>query len=80
MKIRQCFLPVMLLLPLFAMAAETKHKPPNIVYILADDMGYGDLGCYGATQIKTPNIDKLAEQGVLFTDAHTECSTCTPGC
>jgi len=68
----------MLLLPLSTMAAETKQQPPNIVYVLADDLGYGDLGCYGATQIKTPNIDRLAEQGLLFTDAHTECSTCSP--
>jgi len=58
--------------------AAAEAEKPNILFILADDMGYGDLGCYGATQIKTPNIDKLAEQGVLFTDAHTECSTCTP--
>jgi len=61
----------------FTSAAAGAEKP-NILFILADDMGYGDLGCYGATQMKTPNIDKLAEQGVLFTDAHTECSTCTP--
>jgi arylsulfatase A len=51
---------------------------PNILFILADDMGYGDLSSYGAEKIQTPNIDKLAEQGVRFTDAHTECSTCTP--
>ncbi len=51
---------------------------PNIVFILADDLGYGDVGCYGAEKIQTPNIDRLAKEGVLFTDAHTECSTCSP--
>ena len=45
-----------------AMAAE--HKPWNIVYIMADDMGYGDVGCFGATKIKTPAIDSLAAAGV----------------
>jgi len=59
-------------------AAEAKHQPPNILFILADDMGYGDLSCYGAEKIRTPNIDKLANQGVFFTDAHAECSTCSP--
>src|SRR6187549_3295806 len=51
---------------------------PNIVFILADDIGYGDFGCYGATKIKTPNIDKLALQGLRFTDAHSSAATCTP--
>ena len=50
---------------------------PNIVLILADDLGYGDLSSYGATKVRTPNIDSLATQGVLFTDAHTEASRCT---
>ena len=53
-------------------------EPPNIIFILADDMGYGDLGCYGATKIKTPNIDRLAQEGILFTDGHCGASTCTP--
>ena len=44
---------------------------PNIVFIMADDLGYGDVGCYGATKIKTPNIDRIAREGMMFTDAHT---------
>ena len=44
---------------------------PNVVLIFADDLGYGDLGCYGATKLKTPNIDKLAAEGRRFTDAHS---------
>ena len=51
---------------------------PNIIYIMADDMGYGDLGCYGATKIPTPNMDSIAENGVKFTDAHSSSAVCTP--
>src|SRR5204863_1303107 len=42
-------------------------QPPNIIFILADDLGYGDLGCYGQKKIKTPNIDRLASEGIRFT-------------
>jgi arylsulfatase A-like enzyme len=51
---------------------------PNIVFVYADDLGYGDLGCYGATRVKTPNLDKLAQTGLRFTDAHAAAATCTP--
>jgi arylsulfatase A len=51
---------------------------PNIIFIMADDMGYGDLGCYGATKIPTPNTDQLAKEGILFTDAHSPSAVCTP--
>jgi arylsulfatase A-like enzyme len=51
---------------------------PNVVIILADDLGYGDVGCYGAERVKTPNIDRLAAQGRCFTAAYTPASTCTP--
>ena len=51
---------------------------PNIIVILADDVGWGDLGCYGATQIKTPHLDGLAREGMRFTDAHASASVCTP--
>src|SRR3954462_9145596 len=51
---------------------------PNIIVILADDLGYGDVGCYGATKVKTPNIDRLASQGIRFTDGHCTAATCTP--
>jgi len=51
---------------------------PNIIFVMADDMGYGDLGCYGATKIRTPNMDRLAQQGVRFTDAHSSAAVCTP--
>lgn len=58
--------------------AADAQKPPNIIFILADDIGYGDLGCYGATKVKTPNLDRLAKEGVRFTDAHSTASVCTP--
>lgn len=51
---------------------------PNIVFIMADDLGYGDLSCYGAKKVQTPRIDSLARQGVLFTDAHSPSAVCTP--
>ena len=62
---------------LSAFAASAPAKP-NIVLILADDMGYGDLGCYGATKIKTPNLDRLAAEGLRFTQGYAPSSTCTP--
>lgn len=57
--------------------SQTKSKP-NIIIIYVDDLGYGDLSCYGAKAVQTPNVDKLANEGVLFTDAHCSASTCTP--
>ena len=54
------------------------EQPPNVVLIFADDLGYGDLGCYGATKLQTPNIDQLAAQGRKFTDAHSASAVCTP--
>jgi arylsulfatase A-like enzyme len=51
---------------------------PNIVIIYADDLGYGDVSCYGATKVKTPNIDRLASAGLRFINAHSASATCTP--
>jgi arylsulfatase A-like enzyme len=51
---------------------------PNFVVIMADDVGYGDLSCYGATRVQTPNIDKLASEGIRFTSGYCSASTCTP--
>ncbi len=60
----------------WARAASEAH--PNVVIIYSDDLGYGDVGCYGATKVKTPNIDKLAAESLRFTDAHCSSATCTP--
>jgi arylsulfatase A-like enzyme len=59
-------------------AAEGKAMKPNIVFILADDIGFGDLSCQGAKHVKTPNLDRLAAGGCRFLDAHSPAATCTP--
>lgn len=64
---------------LFSPAISTgTDTSPNIVVIFADDLGYGDLSCYGATHVQTPNIDQLAAEGRSFTDAHSASAVCTP--
>jgi arylsulfatase A-like enzyme len=62
-------------------AADNAAVPPakpNIIVILADDIGYGDLGCYGAKLVQTPSLDRLAREGRRFTDAHSPAATCSP--
>ncbi|CAG7654339.1 arylsulfatase [Paenibacillus allorhizosphaerae] len=59
-------------------SAGKADERPNIVYILADDLGYGDLSCYGATLVQTPHLDRLAKEGIRFTDAHSPSAVCTP--
>ena len=53
-------------------------RPPNIVFLMADDLGYGDLGCFGQQKIRTPNIDRLAATGLKFTQAYAGCTVCAP--
>ena len=53
-------------------------RPPNIVFILADDLGYGDIGCYGSKINRTPHLDRLARGGMRFTDFHSNCPMCSP--
>lgn len=59
-------------------ARSANERPPNIVLIYVDDLGYGDVGCYGAKGVKTPNVDRLAAGGMKFTDGHCSAATCTP--
>src|SRR4051812_15287036 len=59
-------------------ASAALAKPPNILFILIDDMGYADLGCYGGTRGKTPAIDRLASQGVRFTQFYVNAPICSP--
>jgi arylsulfatase A-like enzyme len=59
-------------------AAEPASRPPNIIFILADDLGWGDLGCYGQKKIKTPNLDRLAAEGMRFTSAYAGSTVCGP--
>ena len=58
--------------------AQVSKERPNIILIYADDLGYGDVSAYGATKIQTPNLDRLAESGTRFTNAHSTSATCTP--
>ena len=51
---------------------------PNVIYILADDLGYGDLSCYGQKKLQTPNIDRLASEGMKFTDHYSGSTVCSP--
>ncbi len=67
-----------MLLPTCALAESRHQQPPNVIVIMADDLGYGDVSCYGATSFKTPNIDRLAEEGLRFTSGYCSASTCTP--
>ncbi len=66
---------------LTGIAAQAQKKPspkPNVIIILSDDVGYGDVSCYGGISIHTPNIDRLAGRGLRFTNGHASASTCTP--
>lgn len=66
------------LLLLQTICVQSQITKPNVIFIYADDLGYGDLSCYGATKLQTPNLDKLAQQGLRFTNAHATSATCTP--
>lgn len=66
------------LLCLFSLAGLAAQGPPNVVIVFTDDQGYGDLGCYGAQGFSTPNIDRLAAEGVRFTDFYSAACVCTP--
>ena len=60
------------------LASATAEQSPNIIFIMADDLGYGDISCYGSKTIKTPHIDKLASTGVKCTDYHSNGAVCSP--
>ena len=57
---------------------QEEQTKPNIIIIYADDLGYGEMGAYGATELKTPNLDKLANGGMRFTNGYASSATCTP--
>src|SRR4030095_13793830 len=66
------------LLAIFCANAVLAAEKPNIIFILADDLGYGDVGCYGQKLIQTPNIDKLAKEGTRFTQCYAGSTVCAP--
>lgn len=63
---------------LFILMKAQSQQKPNVVFIYADDLGYGDLSCYGAKNINTPHIDQLAKEGLRFTNGHSTSATGTP--
>ncbi len=69
---------LLFLVPAAVAVAAAPSARPNVLLIVADDLGYRDLGCYGATKVRTPRIDHLAGESVRFTDAHSICATCMP--
>jgi arylsulfatase A-like enzyme len=74
-----CLLLLSLLLPQMAWAKSTlEGSRPNLVFILADDLGYGDLGCYGQKSIQTPRLDRMAAEGLRFTQAYAGATVCAP--
>jgi arylsulfatase A len=84
MPISNYFIPValvnalMLFQPAESSGQQTNTAPPNIIFILADDLGYGDLGCYGQKLIQTPNLDAMAKQGMRFTQFYAGTAVCAP--
>ena len=66
------------IIPQEASAREKNEKRPNVIFILMDDAGYGDFGCYGQSKIETPNIDALASKGILFTDMYAGAPVSAP--
>jgi arylsulfatase A len=75
MRLPSCL--TLLLLAALAARAEPA-RPPNIVFILADDLGYGELGCYGQEKIRTPHLDRLAAEGLRFTRHYSGSPVCAP--
>ncbi len=67
-----------LLVALLGSSIAWSADPPNVLVIMSDDVGYGDISCYGATEVSTPNIDRLASEGLRFTSGYCSASTCTP--
>ena len=81
MKFKTLFLAVNLVISAFTLHAEDGPRTPvrpNIVFVLIDDLGWTDLACYGSRFYETPNIDRLAAQGMRFTDAYSACTVCSP--
>ena len=78
-RLRRICCIVAALAALLASPGTSAQQPrPNIILIYADDLGYGDVSAYGATAVRTPNIDRVAKEGLRFTDAHAAAATCTP--
>lgn len=78
MMLRTYLMCLLGVLTVTAATAQSQKQKPNIIYIYADDLGYGELGCYGQQKIKTPNLDQLAKEGIRFTQHYTSSPVCAP--
>ncbi len=76
--IQFCIIPLLILFFSNCTKNSIKEKSPNVIFFVVDDLGWSDLGCYGSEFYETPNIDKLANEGVRFTDAYSACHVCSP--
>lgn len=76
--LRSRLAPAALIFCLVVLSSAAEQRKPNIIFFLIDDFGWADLGCYGSQFYQTPNVDKLAEQGMRFTDAYAACPVCSP--
>ncbi|MCK4677277.1 MAG: sulfatase [Bacteroidales bacterium] len=66
------------ILSMFCYGCKEEVHPPNVIFFLVDDMGWSDVGCYGSEYYETPNIDRLAKEGMRFTNAYASCTVCSP--
>ena len=73
-----CLLQLTICSALSEQTLATNNDKPHIIFMLTDDMGYSDVGCYGATRVKTPHVDQLAANGIKFTSFYTASSICSP--
>src|SRR4051794_41672109 len=78
MPLRASFLAVLLTSTLATLIVAAEPARPNIVLVVIDDLGWADLGCYGSTFYRTPNLDRLAAGGLRFTDGYAACPVCSP--
>lgn len=78
LKIVKLLLLVFILIPLCDYAQDKRPRQPNILFILADDLGYHDLSCTGSNYYETPNIDRIAREGAVFTEGYSACQVCSP--
>ncbi|MCP3920792.1 MAG: arylsulfatase [bacterium] len=78
MRLLACLITTPLLAPLLAPLLWAQETPPNVILILADDLGWGDLGCYGQEKIRTPHIDRMAAEGMRFTQFYAGSTVCAP--
>ena len=77
-SLKNGFLLILVTLFFISCTVKNEKKPPNFVFILADDLGFSQIGCYGSNYYQTPNIDNLAEEGMRFTNAYAACPVCSP--